>query len=291
MIEIDLHKMLGTNEGAMDLNLKLNIEPGSFVTLYGPSGAGKTSTLRILAGLLEPDSGTLKCNGEFWYRSDSKLNLSPQKRKVGFVFQDYALFPHMTVMQNLKYAASSEMNGHGITELIELMEMDNLISRKPVTLSGGQQQRVALARALAQQPEILLLDEPLAALDYRIRLKLQDYLLKIHRDYELTTFLVSHDISEINKLSDLVLVMEQGSIVRSGSPEEIFINQKISGKFKFVGEVLQIEPQEVVLIVSVLVHNQIVKVIAQTSEMEGISVGDKVMLASKAFNPVIYKID
>ena len=291
MIEIDLHKVLGTNEGAMDLKLQLHIEPGNFVTLYGPSGAGKTSTLRILAGLLQPDAGTLKVNGELWYHSNSKVNLSPQKRNVGFVFQDYALFPHMTVLQNLEYAASSEMKGNGITELIELMELDNLINRKPATLSGGQQQRVALARALAQQPEILLLDEPLAALDYRIRLKLQDYLLRIHRDYELTTFLVSHDISEINKLSDLVLVMEQGSIVRSGSPEEIFINQKISGKFKFVGEVLQIEPQEVVLIVSVLVHNQIVKVIAQTSEMEGISVGDKVMLASKAFNPVIYKID
>ena len=136
-----------------------------------------------------------------------------------------------------------------------------------------------------------MLDEPLAALDYRIRLKLQDYLLKIHRDYNLTTFLVSHDISEINKLSDLVLVLDHGKISKSGSPEEIFINQKISGKFKFIGEVLQIETQEVVFIVSVLVHNQVVKVIAQASEIAGISVGDKVVLASKAFNPVIYKID
>lgn len=290
MIEFDLHKVLGVDEGSIDLELRLGVEPGSFVTLYGPSGAGKTSTLRIIAGLLQPDNGILKVNGDTWYDSNSKISLSPQKRKVGFVFQDYALFPHMTVLKNLEYAANKS-SGLVVNELVELMELDNLVNRKPATLSGGQQQRVALARALAQKPEILLLDEPLAALDYRIRLKLQDYLLKIHREYKLTTFLVSHDISEINKLSDLVLVMDQGRIVKSGSPEEVFINQKISGKFRFVGEVLQIVPQEVVFIVSVLVHNQVVKVIAQASEMIGISVGDKVMLASKAFNPVIYKID
>ena len=291
MIEFDLHKVLGADEGSMDLELRLSIDPGSFVTLYGPSGAGKTSTLRILAGLLQPDSGSLQINGKYWYDSLKNIHLPPQKRKVGFVFQDYALFPHMTVRQNLEYAASAKTKSQLVEELIELMELDSLSERKPTALSGGQQQRVALARALAQKPEILLLDEPLAALDYRIRLKLQDYLLKIHRDYNLTTFLVSHDISEINKLSDLVLVLDHGKISKSGSPEEIFINQKISGKFKFIGEVLQIETQEVVFIVSVLVHNQVVKVIAQASEIAGISVGDKVVLASKAFNPVIYKID
>ena len=291
MIELDLHKKLGAGEGSLDLQLHLSIEPGSFVTIYGPSGAGKTSTLRIIAGLLQPDTGTLKVNSQIWYDSNRKINLSPQKRKVGFVFQDYALFPHMTVLKNLEYAASPNSNTAIVEELVELMELGNLADRKPTTLSGGQQQRVALARSLAQQPEILLLDEPLAALDYRIRLKLQDYLLEIHREYGLTTFLVSHDISEINKLSDQVIVLEQGSIVKSGSPEEVFINQKISGKFQFVGEVLQIVPQEVVFIVSVLVHNQVVKVIAQASEIEDISVGDKVMLASKAFNPVIYKIE
>ena len=244
----------------------------------------------MIAGLLNPDRGILTVNGQTWFDSGKKINLIPQKRKVGFVFQDYALFPHMTVFKNLEYAANKS-NETLVDELVELMELGNLVNRRPSTLSGGQQQRVALARALAQQPEILLLDEPLAALDYRIRLKLQDYLLKIHREYGLTTFLVSHDISEINKLSDLVLVLDQGRIEKSGSPEEVFINQKISGKFRFAGEVLQIVAQEVVFIVSVLVHNQVVKVIAQASEIEGISVGDKVMLASKAFNPVIYKIE
>ena len=291
MIEFDLRKTLGSRGASMDLELRLSIQTGSFVTLYGPSGAGKTSTLRIIAGLLNPDNGSLVINEQPWHDSSRKINLPPQKRNVGFVFQDYALFPHMTVKKNLQFAEHPEMKGQLVDELIELMELSALVNRKPDTLSGGQQQRVALARALAQKPEILLLDEPLAALDYRIRLKLQDYLLKIHREYQLTTFLVSHDISEINKLSDLVLVMEDGKIVKSGTPEEIFINQKISGKFKFVGEVLNIESQEVVFIVSVLVHNQVVKVIAQASEIKDIRIGDQVMLASKAFNPVIYKID
>ena len=291
MITFDIHKTLGSHEASIDLELDLNIQPGNFITIYGPSGAGKTSTLRVIAGLLNPDGGTLVINGQVWYDSIRKINIPPQKRNAGFVFQDYALFPHMTVKENLEFAEASEMKGKLVYELMELMELSDLVNRKPSTLSGGQQQRVALARALAQKPEILLLDEPLAALDYRIRLKLQDYLLKIHREYQLTTFLVSHDISEINKLSDLVLVMEEGKIVKSGTPEEIFINQKISGKFKFAGEVLNIESQEVVFIVSVLVHNQVVKVIAQASEVEGITIGDQVMLASKAFNPVIYKID
>ena len=291
MIELSFHKKLSAAKGTMDLEINIEIPNKSFVTLYGPSGAGKTSTLRAIAGLLKPDDGELKVNGISWFHSAEKINLPPQKRKVGYVFQDYALFPHMTVQQNLQYACADKQSHDKLDELVTLMELGDLVNRKPGILSGGQQQRVALARALAQQPEVLLLDEPLAALDYKIRLKLQDYLYKIHREYGLTTFLVSHDIGEINKLSNLVIVLEEGKIKASGTPEEIFVKQQISGKFKFVGEVLQIESQEVVNIVSVLVHNQVVKVIARPEELQGISVGDKVILASKAFNPVIYKIE
>ncbi len=291
MIEMDLHKKLKSEGGSMLLQLKVRIEAGSFVTLYGPSGAGKTSTLRILAGLLKPDQGLIKVGGNSWFDSARNLNLPPQKRRLGFVFQDYALFPHMSVRHNLQFAAGQNKNLQLIDELIHLMELESFLEQKPDTLSGGQQQRTALARALAAKPDILLLDEPLAALDYKIRLKLQDYLLKIHQEYHLTTLMVSHDLGEIHKLSDRVLVLENGELVRSGSPDEIFVNRNISGKFKFVGEVLSIESQDVIYVVSVLVQNQVVKVVAEHSDMEGIAVGDKVLLASKAFNPVIYKID
>lgn len=291
MIKIDVHKKLRALDSEMNFHIQCQIKKGELVTLYGESGAGKTSTLRILAGLLKPDKGEITINEVRWIDTKNKIFLAPQKRNIGYVFQDYALFPNMSVLQNLEFASGNGQNKNVITELIEMMELGDLHNRKPQTLSGGQQQRVALARALVRKPDVLLLDEPLAALDYKIRLKLQDYITRIHKEYNLTTVLVSHDIGEIMKLSDRVFVLEQGKIVRQGIPSEIFSNQKISGKFKFIGEILKIEPQDVVLIVSVLIQNNVVKVIADKSEMQTLKVGDKVMVASKAFNPILYKIE
>jgi molybdate transport system ATP-binding protein len=291
MIKIDIHKNLSAHDGIMNLHINCQIEKGELVTLYGESGAGKTSTLRILAGLIKPDKGEITIDNNTWVDTKNKVFLSPQKRNIGYVFQDYALFPNMTVLQNLEFATDNLQDKKVITDLIEMMELGELQNRKPQTLSGGQQQRVALARALVRKPAILLLDEPLAALDYKIRLKLQDYIAKIHQEYGLTTVLVSHDIGEIMKLSDRVIVLEQGKIARQGSPNEIFSKQNISGKFKFIGEVLKIEPQDVVIIVSVLIQNNVVKVIAEKSEVQSLRVGDKVVVASKAFNPILYKIE
>ncbi len=291
MIKIDIHKNLSAHDGNMNLHINCEIEKGELVTLYGESGAGKTSTLRILAGLLKPDKGEITIENNTWVDTKNKIFLPPQKRNLGYVFQDYALFPNMTVLQNLEFATDNLQDKKVITDLIEMMELGELKNRKPQTLSGGQQQRVALARALVRTPDILLLDEPLAALDYKIRLKLQDYIAKIHHEYGLTTVLVSHDIGEILKLSDRVIVLEQGKITRQGNPSEIFSNQNISGKFKFIGEILKIEPQDVVIIVSVLIQNNVVKVIAEKSEIQTLSIGDKVVVASKAFNPLLYKIE
>ncbi len=291
MIKIKLHKALHAAQGEMLLDLNLEIEQGTLVAIYGPSGAGKTSTLKILSGLLQPDSGILSVNDNLWFDTKQKINLKPQQRNVGYLFQDYALFPNMTVLQNLAFALSKKQDRSILQELIEMMELGELQDRKPATLSGGQKQRVALARALVQRPQILLLDEPLSALDRKIRSKLQNYILSIHRRYNLTTILISHDIGEIHKLADKVIILENGQVAQEGTPTDIFINQKISGKFKFTGEVLNIEQEEVVYIVTVLIQNQIVKVIAQSTEIEGLKIGDQVMVASKAFNPIIYKID
>ena len=180
MIHIDLQKTLKSAHGEMNLDIKITIEKGEFVTLYGDSGAGKTSTFRMIAGLLKADSGKIRVNENTWFDASSRINLPPQKRKVGFVFQDYALFPNMTVRQNLEYALDKNQDRNIITQLIETVELGQLQNRKPETLSGGQKQRVALARALVQKPEILLLDEPMSALDSKMRLKLQDYILKVH---------------------------------------------------------------------------------------------------------------
>ncbi len=290
MITLDLSKKLAAATGAMQLRLQLSIEAGQLVTLYGKSGAGKTSTFRMLAGLLQPDDGRIEVAGQTWFDAPRKINLTPQQRKIGYVFQDYALFPNMTIRENLQFAVPKNQNAKIIAELIEFMELGQLQNRKPLTLSGGQKQRVALARALVQQPKILLLDEPLSALDSSIRLKLQDYLLQLHQHYELTTILISHDLGEIFKLSDRVYQLEAGQIIAQGTPDEIFIQKKVSGKFKFTGEVLKIEKEEIVYIVTALVHTNVVKVIAQTNEVKDLKVGDKVMLVSKAFNPMLYKL-
>ena len=196
----------------------------------------------------------------------------------------------MTVKENLKFAQRKDRTKDLIPELIEVMELSQLENRSPDTLSGGQKQRAALARALVQQPDILLLDEPLAALDTQMSTKLQDYILKAHKDYGLTTILVSHDLGEIMKLSDTVVVLEQGKITKTGMPQEIFMNREISGKFQFTGTVLSIEKQDVIYVVTVLIYNTIIKVVADASEIEDLHNGDSVVVASKAFNPVIYKI-
>lgn len=291
MIDLAFHKNLKSALGLMTLEVNTQIEKGQFVTLYGKSGAGKTSVLRVLAGLMDPDSGTIKSNGDLWFDSKQQIKLPPQKRKVGMVFQDYALFPNMTVRQNLQFALETNEENSIIEELIEIIELGNLSEQKPEKLSGGQKQRVALARALVQKPQLLLLDEPLSALDVEIRAKLQQYIQTVHKEFQLTTILVSHDISEILRLSDQIIEIEEGKIINQGTPLEVFGHHEVSGKFQFTGEVLSIDQQEVVFVITILIGKEIVRVVADHSEANALKTGDKVLVASKAFNPIIRKIE
>jgi len=290
MIELSIHKKLLSQSGEMILQVDEKIEKGSFITLYGKSGAGKTTLLRIISGLLDPEEGCISVNGNIWLDTKNKINLKPQKRKVGFLFQDYALFPNMDVQGNLGFALGKGQKKDIIKELIDIMELGELRSRKPETLSGGQKQRVALARSLVQKPELLLLDEPLSALDMEMRSKLQPYILQVHREYGLTTILISHDTSEILKMSDQMLVIDEGKIINRGSPTEVFTHKEVSGKFQFIGEVINIDRQDFIFIITILIGNELVKVVANESEGEDLAPGDKVLVASKAFNPIIKKI-
>lgn len=283
-------KKLFSADSHSSLGFNLNIKKGQFITLFGESGAGKTSILNIISGLLKPDSGSIKVNDYLWYHSSERINLSPQKRKVGYLFQDYALFPNMTVMENLKFALNKRADEDIIDQLIDLTELQGLLHRKPETLSGGQKQRVALARALVQKPEILLLDEPFSALDFKMRLKLQEYVQQVHEKFQLTTIMVSHDIGEIVKLSDYVVELRAGSIVNQGNSSDFFGLGQNSAKFKFTGEVLAIKKADVVFIITVLIGHDVIKVISDPQEVAQLKIGDKVSVASKAFNPIIRKI-
>lgn len=291
MISINVTKRLHTADGPMELEFQATVEDGQFVTLFGPSGAGKTTLLRMVAGLTAPDQGTIEVNGQTWFDSNRRINLSPRQRSIGMVFQDYALFPHMSVAQNISAALPRTKRHSVVHELLEVAGLQELANRKPDQLSGGQRQRVALARALALRPSLLLLDEPLSALDLQMRLKLQEELLSLHRRYQPTTLLVSHDMSEVFRLSSRVFVLERGQVARSGSPAEVFASSGISNKFRFTGEVVHMVPSGVVSIVHILVGSDIVQVVASGQERRELQVGQRVMIASKAFNPLILPME
>ena len=290
MIEIDIIKPLYTADGIINLKVNKKINKGDFLTLFGKSGSGKTTLLRILAGLETPKSGKIVVDKEIWFDSSKKINLAPQKRDVGFVFQDYALFPNMSVKKNLEFALKNKNEIKKVDEILEIMEIKNLSNMKPELLSGGQKQRVALARTLMTKPKILLLDEPLSALDTTMRLKLQDELSLIHQKFNITSILVSHDISEVFKLSNRVFKINLGEIEEDGTPNELFSNQKISSKFKIVGEILSIKKSDILYIIEILSNNEVVKATAVEDEIKDLKIGDKILLSSKAFNPIVNKI-
>ncbi|PVX45535.1 molybdate transport system ATP-binding protein [Flavobacterium sp. 103] len=290
MIQFNAYKMLQTADGELPLDVSFTIEEGQFLAIYGNSGAGKTTLLRILAGLTQADKTQIKVANEIWDDSQNKIHLSVQKRSIGFVFQDYALFPNLTVKENLEFALQKNDNSKIVSELIELMELQSLQNSKPQNLSGGQKQRVALARAIVRKPKILLLDEPLSALDDEMRFKLQDYILKIHQKYQLTTLMITHSIPEIFKLSDKVIILDKGKIIKEGTPVNVFSEEKISSKFKLTGEIISIIKSDIIYVVQVLSGNNIVKVVASEDEIKDFKIGQKVFVASKAFNPIIQVI-
>jgi molybdate transport system ATP-binding protein len=221
-------KMLHTAQGPRALDIGFQWRQGRLLAIYGPSGAGKTTLLRILAGLTAADSGFIEVEGETWLDTSRRINLPTRRRSIGFVFQDFALFPNLTVRQQLEFALPDPKNKAIIAELLSLMELEELHKLKPALLSGGQQQRVALARAIARRPGLLLLDEPLSALDDDMRNKLQDYILTAHRHYQLTTLLVSHHLPEVLRLADEAIILENGKITAQGDPANLFAGRTIT---------------------------------------------------------------
>ncbi|MDN5048191.1 ATP-binding cassette domain-containing protein [Aliarcobacter butzleri] len=281
MIEIKINKPLHGSNGTMNLDIDLNINKGEFVALSGLSGSGKTTLLRILTGL-ENATGTLKIDNEYWL--NEKYSKDSQKRDIGFVFQDYALFPNFTVLQNLLYVKKDkELAKH----LLDMTDMYELKDRYPNSLSGGQKQRVSLCRAFMNKPKLLLMDEPLSALDPQMRTKLQNEILTLHKEFNTTTIMVSHDPSEMYRLASRVLVLDYGKIVNDGLPKDILLKTKGSQKFSFEGELLDIVRVDVIDIAIISIGQQLVEIVLTKEESKTLKIGQKVNVSTKAFTPNI----
>ncbi|MDR3345938.1 MAG: ATP-binding cassette domain-containing protein [Campylobacteraceae bacterium] len=284
MISIDINKKLHGANGEMTLSIKLDLREKEFISLNGKSGSGKTTLLRILAGL-ESAQGKIVVDGEIW--QDENLFLPPRKRRIGFVFQDYALFENMNVEQNLLFVNKDIKLAN---YLLGATELESLRKRGVGELSGGQKQRVSLCRALMNKPKILLMDEPLSALDHEIRAKLQNEILTLHKEFGTTTILVSHDPSEIYKLSQRVITLQNGQVARFATPTETLLKTSGSQKFSFDGELLEIKKIDVIYVAIIAIGQQLVEVVVDESEAKSFSVGQKVRVSTKAFSPNIAAI-
>lgn len=263
----------------MQLNVSARIERGQFVSLYGASGAGKTSILRMLAGFMKPDNGFINVNDTVWYNGETKKYAAPQQRKIGFVFQDYALFPNMNVRENILFALGKNEPAAIADELLEVTGLTNFAARKIQTLSGGQQQRVALARAIANKPAILLLDEPLSAIDNDMRVYLQNTLKAIHQHYNLTTLLVSHNAQEIINLADVVIHLDEGRFRQQAAPALFFRNGEETARI--TGNIVSIDENGHAV---VLIENRLVSL---PLSGEKLTTNDRVEISCSNIKPAV----
>ncbi|MFW6435552.1 MAG: ABC transporter ATP-binding protein [Halovenus sp.] len=272
---VDVHKAYGTTV-ALD-GVSFAVEPGEFFTLVGPSGCGKTTTLRLIGGFERPTSGTVRFGGR------DVSGLPPEDRDVGVVFQNYALFPHMTVGENIAYGLNFSAppgdvtDDERVSELLELVDLPGMEGRDPAALSGGQKQRIAMARALAPGPEILLLDEPMSALDAQLRERLRVTIREIQQELGITTIYVTHDQEEALAISDRVAVVNDGRIEQIGTPEQIydepeteFVAQFIGDNNVFTGEITAMDGTLTVDLGEVTVE------VTPSNSLDGPSVGERV---------------
>lgn len=233
MLAIDIEKHL------KEFQLRVAFEVGDeVVTLFGPSGSGKSLTLRCIAGLLRPDAGRVVINGRLVFDGSQALDLPPQRRRIGYLFQHYALFPHLSVEENIAYglhALPLAERKRRVVEAVASMRLEGLERRRPGQLSGGQQQRVALARALVTQPEVLLLDEPFSALDSTIRSRLQRELLEVFSRLGITVILVTHNLDEAYIMSEKIIVYDAGQVLQIGHRDEVIRRPQTRSVARFTG--------------------------------------------------------
>jgi molybdate transport system ATP-binding protein len=227
-----------TRLGALDLDLTVAVAPGECLAVAGPSGAGKTSLLRVAAGLLRPEHGLVEAGDETWLDTRRGVDLPPERRRCGYLFQEYALFPHLSAWQNVAYPLRGSDRRQRAAALLDRFGMGALADARPGTLSGGERQRVALARALAREPDVLLLDEPLSALDARTRAGAVRELGALLRDADVPAVLVTHDFAEAAALGDRVAIVDAGRMLQEGTPSELAAAPRSAFVADFTGAVV-----------------------------------------------------
>ena len=248
---IDLNKVFDNGFEALK-SVNFSIEQGDLVCLLGPSGCGKSTILNMIAGLLQPTGGDIQ------FKKSSVINIEPKDRNIGFVFQNYALYPHMTVLENIMFPLtvgekkiSKEEAKKIAEEYMQLTNIEELAEKKPGTLSGGQQQRVAITRALVQKPEVLLLDEPLSNLDARLRLKIREEIRRLVKEVGITTIFVTHDQEEALSISDKIILLNEGVIQQHDDPQNLYLEPNNLFVAKFIGNpiinILEVEVKDGVI--------------------------------------------
>jgi len=230
-----------SQSGPIPLEVSFRCEAGRMLALVGPSGAGKSTILRTIAGLYRPQRGRIICGGEVWLDTDRRLSLPPHRRRTGLVFQSYALFPHLSARANVEVGLGhlpTDARRRAADGILARMDLVGLEHRKPAGLSGGQQQRVALARALANEPRVLLLDEPLSAVDRRTRRRLQADLVELRQTLHVPILLVTHDLDEAARMADQIVVLDAGQVLQVGNTPDV-LAAPASGR---VREILDLDP-------------------------------------------------
>jgi molybdate transport system ATP-binding protein len=264
MMHLDIKKSLHGSNGNMELEVNIDIKQGEFVVIMGESGSGKTTLLRVLAGL-EKAEANIEVEGILW------KDVPCQKRDIGFVFQDYALFDNMTVEQNLLFVKDDQDLA---TKLLEMTALVSLKKRNVQTLSGGQKQRVALCRAIMKKPKLLLLDEPLSALDAQMRSKLQQDIKQLHKIFKMTTIMVSHEPTEVYALADRVLVLEQGKVTQDGLVDEVLHSNNLQNEV----EVLKLKKVSEKTIATIFLSGRLMEIEVE----ENVKVFDKINIKLSA---------
>lgn len=287
-INVKLAKEFAGSDFRLDVDF--SIPARKITVVFGPSGSGKSTILRLLAGLERIAEGRIIHDGKAWFDSGQGINLSPQERPVGFLFQDLALFPHMTVRENVAYGLERGKVEGRVDELLAMTELAGLEMRYPDELSGGQKQRLAFIRALAREPKLLLLDEPFSALDSTVKKRLYDEIITLQNRLSFTAVIVTHDIAEAYRLAEHSVVLKEGRVTREGSPEEVFLGKTLSTRIQIPAKVIAMESDEIHTLLTVEEGRRTFRVFVDNDEAGNIAVGDEVVVAAKASEALVFKV-